>query len=353
MALVKRGSVFHYQFMIDGIRYRGSTKEVTKSKAQQYEALLIAKIRTEGGNPQLKKPPILSELAKTFFKYIDSRVEANHLEPNSRHTYRHGWRLLSQTKVALMRIDQIATTDAEMLKFPGSPSNGNQALRTLRRMLSYASELGYMRAAPRIRLLEEHGRTALIETTVEQLLLASAPLWLADAIVIMLDCGMRPEEVFSMRWENVFWDRSAILVPFGKSYRAKRYVGMTDRMRQRLLARQSEAEGSDWVFPARTAASGHRAFSSKAWRDTLKLVRAEVQRQKLPAIPDGLVLYSARHTFATNFLANGGDLAKLMVLMGHASITTTQKYLHPSIADAAEVMNRHNLRKGLTLVKSA
>jgi len=40
--------------------------------------------------------------------------------------------------------------------------------------------------------------------------------------------------------------------------------------------------------------------------------------------------------------------------MRHSSIVTTQKYLHPSTADAAEVMDQVNdKRKGLQLVKSA
>lgn len=355
MSVVKRGSVYHYRFMLDGTLHRGSTKETAPGKARQFEAMLITRIRQ--GQYQAKKAPLLEEFAAEFTRHIDKQLEASQLAPNSVRNYKNGVRLLIGTKIARMRLDQIGTADAAELSFPGGPSNGNMALRTLHRMLSYACELNLLRAAPKINLLEKVGREAVIEPWIEDLLLEFSPDYLADVIAIMLDCGMRPEEVCRMRWEHVHWGRNAILVPKGKSERSRRFVGMTDRMRMRLKAIQNDTE---WVFPSdggksgKASATGHRVNLTKAWGLMLKAVKIRIKEQGLPALPADLVLYSARHTFATNFLANGGDLSKLMVLMGHASIMTTQKYLHPSTSDAAEVMNRHNRNKaGLRIVKSA
>lgn len=312
----------------------------------------MAEVRASGGNLQIKRAPVLSDFAKKFVKHVEERTKAGQLDPDTENCYRNGWRLLSGTRIAGMRIDQITTSDAAVLKFPGSPSNGNMALRTLRRILSYACDVGILRGAPKIKLLEEHGRTALIDSWVENILLELAPQYLADTLVIMLDSGLRPEEVMRIRWENVFFDRNVILVPYGKSYRSKRFVGMTDRMRNRIRVIQQGSEGP-WVFPSPDSITGHRVTVTKAWGLTIKAARLLARKRELGVIPEGIVLYSARHTFATNFLANGGDLAKLMKLLGHSSITTTQKYLHPSVADAAEVMNRHNRNKGLQIVKSA
>jgi site-specific recombinase XerD len=35
-----------------------------------------------------------------------------------------------------------------------------------------------------------------------------------------------------------------------------------------------------------------------------------------------------RHTFATQYLKNGGDLVRLSIILGHSEISTTMKYLH-------------------------
>ena len=38
--------------------------------------------------------------------------------------------------------------------------------------------------------------------------------------------------------------------------------------------------------------------------------------------------HTLRHSFATEFIKNGGDLWKLKDILGHSSINTTTVYLH-------------------------
>lgn len=90
-------------------------------------------------------------------------------------------------------------------------------------------------------------------------LAACAQPW-RDGATIMLGTGMRPGEVFALRWEHIAMNGKAGLlqVTEGKSKAARRVLPMMPIVRAALEIRRAEqgkpAEG--WVFPSRSA-SGH------------------------------------------------------------------------------------------------
>lgn len=349
---------YHYRFMVDGRRYKGSTGETSPYKARQVESDKMAAVR-RGEIPATTRVPRLESFAAEFLKFVRESCEAGHLAVKTRKCYENGCRLLAPTTVWRLRLSQITSEDAATLRFPGSASNANQALRTLRRILSYARAKRLLAVVPTINLREEHGREKIVEPWIEDLLLEFAPSPLREVIVIMLDSFMRPDEVCRMQWGDIYWQDSQVFIPTGKTKRARRFVGLTDRMRNELRIRQqNDADGkggtkSPWVFPSKRAKSGHLAAPSldKMWRGTVEKVHAAIRQRRLPPFPDGLVLYSCRHTGATNYLAGvGGNLKKVANVLGHSDTRISEKYLHPSTADAAEIMNRHN-RTRLRLVK--
>jgi hypothetical protein len=118
-----------------------------------------------------------------------------------------------------------------------------------------------------------------------------------DVLLIMLDTGMRPAEVFRMRWEHVRWERELIFVPRSKSRKSKRFVGITERVRAALLARKTDVN-EGWVFPSARARSGH-----------LETVQKQFERAKrLAGLPESVVLYCACHRFSTDAMEGTGNL---------------------------------------------
>lgn len=58
-------------------------------------------------------------------------------------------------------------------------------------------------------------------------------------------------------------------------------------------------------------------------------------------LPDGQLTHVLRHTFASHFMMNGGNILILQQILGHTSITTTMRYAHfaPDHLEAAIQLN--------------
>jgi len=326
MALYKRGEVFHYDFTIDGRRHRGTTKESVLSRARIIEAKLMNEANQLKPNVQ-RRTLTLAEFSKRFLDWVSK----SRLEPESKKYYQSGWRMLAETPISYVRLAHITTDEAEVLRFKHSPANANRALRTLRRMLGKAAEWGLIAVAPKIKLAKEQGRSAIIDAEAEYRLLAAAKQPLRDVLIIILDSGMRPGEVFRMRWEDIAWDRGMIFIPRGKTPRSRRFIPMSDRVTEALHARR-DGQTEGWVFPS-DSADGHLITVAKAFEEA----RAAAKLSK------EIKLYSARHTFATKVMGATGDLSLVMRALGHTNAQTAMIYQHPSLERVRTVVNENPL----------
>src|SRR5215467_8093638 len=100
----------------------------------------------------------------------------------------------------------------------------------LRRMFHLAVEWGKTeKILPQVRMIpgEKH-RDRVVSRDEELRYLMAAPSLLQGVATILLDCGLRPEECFRLRIENI--RDGAINITYSKTRAARRRIPMTPRV---------------------------------------------------------------------------------------------------------------------------
>ena len=374
MAVYRRGHVWWYRFTFGGVAIRESTKQTNKRVAEQIEAAhKTALAKGEVGIRDRAPIPTLKDFAeRDFLPFIESRFQ-NKLK--TLEYYKNGIRNLAGfVPLASSKLDSITT--AKIAAFVTKRREAglqvtsiNRQLEVLRRMQRLAMEWGKVdKALPKVEMLpgENHRdrvltgdeETRYLEATAavgeaiqeayrsalegirasvrgEQPIRPADPFLLRDVATVLLDCGMRPDECFRLRWENV--RDGALHVPFGKTKNARRTIPLTPRAAALIEMRRTIGNGG-WVFPAPTR-SGHIEKS------TLKRQHPKAyQLAKVAAFS----LYTFRHTCLTRW-APFMDPWTLAYLAGHRDMSITKRYVHPqeystraAIEKARAALGGHN-----------
>ena len=128
MSLIKRGTIWHFAFMYNGRRYRGSCKTSNQRTAEKIEAIMLARVMEDGKLPGSTRVPTLAEFSERFLAWLTALPTDRSPKPPTRKYYRVGWRLLESTKLISMRLDQITTDDVLAVEVGSSPADTNNAV---------------------------------------------------------------------------------------------------------------------------------------------------------------------------------------------------------------------------------
>ncbi len=334
MSLYKRGDVWWYEFVFSGERIRESTKQSNKRIAEQMEAARRTQLaKAEVGIKDRKLAPTLAEYAKTSF--LPHVIARKSKKPKTLAFYKNSvTNLLAFEKLGSARLDCIDVPLIDLFinrrRATGKQiSTINRELATLRRMFNLVPDLrpDLSLVLPKVKLQDgENRRERVVSPEEEKLYLESAGPLLRDVALILFDCGLRPEEAYSLKWSYI---RNGNVENYeGKTPRARRSVPATPRVMEMLERRFLTAQ-ADWIFPTVTK-SGHIDHSSVKKQHAAALDRSMVHP---------FVIYSLRHTCLTRWAESGMNPYELMRRAGHADLTTSMRYIHmakPAAADHGE-----------------
>ena len=139
-------------------------------------------------------------------------------------------------------------------------------------------------------------------------------VYASQAIKLLILTGVRREEAMQARWESVDLEKGFLYLPKTKSGRS-RYVTLNDAAKA-VLENLPRIVGSPWVFPGKDS-SKPICNPVKAFHRILEAAGVEKCR-----------IHDCRHSFASMLVNQGASLYQVQQLLGHASVSTTQRYAH-------------------------
>lgn len=352
MALYKRGKTWWMSFQYEQRHIQKSTKCQNKRDAETVERAFRTQLaKGEVGIDAKLDAPAFSKAVEDFLNW--AKIE-HRTKPNTIRSY-------ESTSKALLKfygdklLDQIEPGDVENFKEWRSkqttrprgesktkkktslwkptilkPATINRELALLKIIFNFYIRRDVLIKNPVSRVkffAEDNCQMRVVSTDEERLYLMAASQPLQDFATVMVDTGMRPEEVARIERKNVDIDRGYVFIPFGKTKAAKRKIPLTNRVTELLDKRLRVIEG-DHLFATETTQNP---------LTTLKTAHAgALRRTRLSHFR----LYDLRHTFATRFIESGGDIVTLQALLGHSNIQMVTRYAHPTERHQFEAMKR-------------
>ena len=156
---------------------------------------------------------------------------------------------------------------------------------------------------------------------------------------LLYSCGLRVSELTQLNLSDLFFEKGLIRV-LGKGNKL-RWVPVADITMKLVL---------DYIkiFREKLPKKGFedRLFLNNRGKEiTRVMVFTIVKNAALSAgITKNISPHTLRHSFATHLVENGADIQLVQHMMGHASITTTERYIHMSQRHLKEAVQRFHPR---------
>jgi integrase len=343
------------RFVFEGRRVERSTGYTNKRKAEAYAEAFRTRLRNEGvGFLEKKAYPTFKQAIEDFLEWSASRQKKNtalRYKTASKALIAH----FGNTRIDLItkpQIEKFITKRRSQYGIAGGarPKSGkpkrlkrmisnatvNRELACLKKMFSNLVADGVLLSNPVkfVEFLDEENAPGRVLDKKEELLyLSEASQPLEDYVILLVETGLRPDELCRLSVRDVYVDvdRPYLVVRDGKTKAARRSIPLSTRAAEVLTKRLDKAKGK-YVFAGGRGGNDPDSPAVKfnnAHYGALK--RSKIDSVNRSGTEGSCTLYSFRHTFATRFLERRpGDLLTLAALLGHSSLRMVMRYAHPS-----------------------
>lgn len=333
MGIYKRGKIYWYHFDFNGVHIQESTKQGNPRVARQIEAAhRTALAKGEVGIKDRQAAPTL----EAFIPRVMEEIKKNSTEhPRTVDFYEDAFnRAISFQPLA--KVNLRAITPELLSRFTTAqlkdvkPATVNRCLAAVRRALYLAYDWELIDRVPKFEMLEgERNREFVLTGPQREEFIAGLPEPCRTIARFLVNTGLRIGECCALTWDRVFLDAEQphIYIDRGKSKKAKRHIPLTEEAAE-ILRQQKRVSRSNFVF----VRFGERV--DKTLWYTAPVSRHTVSKQfsaqrDATGLPWDAVLHSTRHTALTDLGAAGADAFTIQAVAGHASVTTSQRYVHP------------------------
>lgn len=306
------------------LKKNGRTGEGPKTMAE--------KRKTANENKTLQEEKIEATFLEIFEKYI---AQAKHDKSKKSCRNEIGmfntWitTVLGNKTLTEINVDLLEEIKKSINKAGRTPRTAHYVLAVIRQVFNYAKNRDlYSGDNPvnkikkpsndnrRIRFLTKKE----VEILLEHLRKSSEQVY--GMSLLSLHCGLRAGEIFNLTWNDVDFEHGILSIKDTKSGRNRSAI-MTKDVRKILEDRNNQFKSNGYVFSstsggkiAEISNTFSRAVESLGFNEGITDERHKV------------VFHTLRHTYASWLVMSGVDLYTVQRLMGHSTISMTERYSH-------------------------
>jgi len=169
-------------------------------------------------------------------------------------------------------------------------------------------------------------------------------------VELFYGCGLRTSELCQLKVQDADFQEQTVIILKGKGGKSR--VVPIGQYAVHYLQRYLE-HGRKYMIKGKRTDPGFLFLSQRGNPFNSTTINKSVMRSAARKIGTKKYLscYTMRHSVATHLLANHVDITYIARLLGHASLRTTQRYVHVEIGDLKKMHSQYHPRERVARVE--